>query len=118
MRQLDMRKNNHKILRNYVTPSGKVPFLEWLNNLKDPITRLRVRRRLDRLELGNLGDCKPVGEGVSELRLAFGSGYRIYFVEQDDAIIILLCAGDKSTQSKNIKLAKEYWHELKERSDE
>ena len=92
--------------------------MEWLNSLKDPSTRLRIRRRLDRLELGNLGDCKPVGEGVSELRLSFGPGYRVYFAEQDDIIIILLCAGDKSSQKKDIKTAKIYWHELKERSDE
>ena len=73
-----MKENNHKILRNYVSPSGKVPFLEWLNGLKDSATRLRIRHRLDRLELGNLGDCQPVGEGVLELRLFFGAGYRIY----------------------------------------
>lgn len=113
-----MKKNSPKILRNYVSPSGKVPFLEWLNNLKDPITRLRIRRRLDRIELGNLGDCKPVGGGIFEVRLAFGSGYRIYFAEQDDTIIILLCAGDKSSQTKDIKMAKAYWHELMERSHE
>ncbi len=113
-----MRKNNHKILRNYVTPSGKVPFSEWLNSIKDPSTRLRIRRRLDRLELGNLGDCESVGEGVSELRLFFGSGYRIYFAEQDEVIIILLCGGNKSSQKNDIKTAKIYWHELKERSDE
>jgi len=68
--------------------------------------------------LGNLGDCKPVGDGVSELRLAFGSGYRIYFAEKDNIIVILLCAGDKGSQQKDIKAAKMYWHELKERSDE
>lgn len=113
-----MRTNIHKNLRNYATLSGKVPFLEWLNSLKDPSTRLRIRRRLDRLELGNLGDCEPVGEGVSELRLFFGSGYRIYFAEQDNEIIILLCAGDKGSQKKDIKTAKMYWNELKERSDE
>jgi len=113
-----MRKNNRKILRNYTTLSGAVPIIEWLHQLKDPSTRLRIRRRLDRLELGNLGDCKPVGDGVSELRLFFGSGYRIYFAEQDDTIIILLCAGDKSSQKKDIQTAKKYWHELKERSDE
>lgn len=113
-----MKKSKHKVLRNYVTPSGKVPFLEWLNDLKDTDLRLRIRRRLDRLELGNLGDCKPVGEGVSELRLFFGPGYRIYFVEQNDTIIILLCAGDKGSQKKDIKTAKMYWHELKERCDE
>jgi putative addiction module killer protein len=107
-----------KIIRNYATPSGKVPFLEWINCLKDPITRLRIRRRLDRLELGHLGDCEPVGEGVSELRLFFGAGYRIYFAEQDNSIIILLCAGNKRNQKKDIKTAQMYWHELKERSDE
>jgi len=105
-------------LRNYVTPLGKVPFLEWLNGLKDSLTRLRIRRRLDRLELGNLGDCKSVGKGVLELRLTFGSGYRIYFAEYDEEIIILLCAGDKGSQTKDIKKAQEYWDELKERSDE
>jgi putative addiction module killer protein len=113
-----MKKNTHKILRNYITPSGEVPFLKWLNNIKDPVTRLRVRRRLDRVEQGNFGDCEPVGEGISELRLFFGAGYRIYFAEWDDEIIILLCAGDKSSQKKDIKLAKDYWQELKERSDE
>ncbi len=118
MRQLYMRKNNNKILRNYASPAGKIPFLEWLNGLKDPTTRLRIRRRLDRLALGNMGDCKSVGEGVSELRLAFGPGYRIYFAEYDEVIIILLCAGDKGSQTKDIKTAKAYWHELKERSDE
>lgn len=86
--------------------------------MKDPVTRLRIRRRLDRIEQGNLGDCEPVGEGVSELRLAFGSGYRIYFAEWDNTIIILLCAGDKSSQVKDIKVAKLYWQELQERSDE
>src|SRR5690348_4435866 len=101
-----MKKIIHRILRNYVMLSGRIPFLEWLDSLKDPITRLRIRRRLDRLEVGNLGDYKPVGCGVLELRLTFGSGYRIYFVEQDDTIIILLCGGDKNTQSKDIELAK------------
>src|SRR5438552_15952559 len=113
-----MKKNIYKILRNYTTLTGKAPFLEWLNKLKDPITRLRIRRRLDRLELGHLGDCEPVGDGIFELRLFFGSGYRIYFAEHDDTIIILLCAGDKSSQTKDIKIAKGYWQELKERSNE
>jgi putative addiction module killer protein len=112
-----MKKNIHKILRNYIMPSGKIPFLEWLSNLKDSTTRLRIRRRLDRLELGNFGDCESVGEGVSELRLFFGSGYRIYFAELDNTIVVLLCAGDKGSQIKDIKIAKTYWNELKERCD-
>jgi len=113
-----MRKIGTKNLLNYLTPLGKVPFLEWLNSLKDPSIRLRIRHRLDRLVLGNFGDHKAVGDGVSELKLAFGSGYRIYLAEQDRDIIILLCGGDKKSQSKDIKTAKMYWKELKERSDE
>lgn len=115
---IDMKKNNPKILRNYITIDGKTPFSEWLDSLKDPITRLRIRRRLDRLEIGNFGDCKSVGAGVSELKLAFGPGYRIYFADHDDVIIILLCAGDKNSQRKDIQTAKMYWKELQERSDE
>jgi len=111
-------KKAYKILRTYITPNGKIPFSTWLNGLTDPGTRLRIRRRLDRLEIGNYGDCEPVGDGVFELRLFFGAGYRIYFAESDDAIVILLCGGDKKSQKKDIQLAKAYWLELKERSDE
>ena len=67
--------------------------------------------RLDRLELGNFGDCKPVGEGVLELRLDFGPGYRVYFAEDGPIIVLLLIGGDKNTQTKDIKTAKAYWQE-------
>lgn len=113
-----MRKTNNRILRNYIAANGKAPFSEWLNSLNDPVTRLRIKRRLDRLEIGNYGNCAPVGGGVSELKLAFGSGYRIYFAEQNDVIIILLCAGDKGSQKQDIKTAKIYWQKLQEISDE
>lgn len=65
-----------------------------------------------------IGDHKSIGNGIQELRLAFGPGYRVYFVEKDDIIIILLCGGDKSSQNSDIKNAMSYWQELKERSDE
>lgn len=78
--------------------------------------RARIRRRLDRLELGNYGDYKSLTGGINELRLDFGKGYRIYFAEQDGLIIILLCGGDKSTQKKDIQKARDFWHELQERS--
>ena len=113
-----MNKKNNKILRNYVTLSGKVPFKEWLNNLKDPTMRHRIWRRLDRVEIGNYGDYKSLGDGVYELKLHFGSGYRVYFAEYDEIIVILLCGGDKSTQSKDIEIAKTYWKELLERNNE
>lgn len=83
-----------------------------MKSLKDPVTRLRIRRRLDRVELGNFGDYKPLGDGVYELKLAFGSGYRIYFAEDGDTIVILLSGGDKSSQVKDIATAKMYWQEL------
>ena len=88
--------------------------MDWLNALKDARTRARIRRRLDRVRLGNLGDYQSVGEGVYELRLFFGPGYRIYFGARDDTIVLLLCGGDKSTQSKDIKRAKSYWKTYQE----
>lgn len=102
-----------KNLRNYVTIDGKVPFQEWLNNL-DVVIRTRIKVRLDRLELGNFGDHSSLGDGVAELRLFFGAGYRIYYAEQDE-IIILLCGGNKKTQKHDIKLAKSYFKELEAR---
>lgn len=87
---------------------GKCPFEEWLNSLKDIRTRYRVNERLKRIKFGNYGDCKKIDKELSELRLMFGSGYRIYFSEIGNTLVILLSGGDKSTQSKDIKKAKEY----------
>jgi len=86
-------------------------FSEWLSGLRDARAKAEVARRLRRLALGNPGDVKPVGEGVSELRIHYGPGYRVYFVQRGSLLIVLLCGGDKSTQAKDIasalKLAKE-----------
>ena len=73
---------------------------------------------MDRVEIGNYGDYKPLGDGVYELKLHFGSGYRVYFAEDGYIIVILLCGGDKSSQSKDIEVAKAYWKELLERNNE
>ncbi len=78
------------------------------------MVRARIQNRLRRLEQGNYGDWKSVGQGIRELRLPFGSGYRIYFGEHKDQLIILLIGGDKSTQSKDIKNAQDYWYEYQE----
>ncbi|RMF17414.1 MAG: type II toxin-antitoxin system RelE/ParE family toxin [Candidatus Dadabacteria bacterium] len=95
----------------YESPSGKLPFHEWLTKLKDRKARAVIRARLERVRLGNFGDCKQVGEGVSELRVDFGPGYRVYFGRDGDKIVVLLCGGNKKTQSKDIKRAKDYWKE-------
>ena len=95
----------------YARDSVKVPFTEWLYGLRDIMGRKRILARVSRLQQGNYGDCEPVGEGVSELRLFFGPGYRVYFGEHDNAIVVLLCGGDKDSQSKDIQQAKAYWQE-------
>ena len=93
--------------------NGNEPFTDWLENLRDQKGRRIILRRIGRLEHGLYGDCEPVGEGVSELRLFFGPGYRVYFGEEAGNIVILLTGGDKGSQDKDIKTAKEYWKEHK-----
>lgn len=95
----------------YQDESGQEPFTEWLNRLRDPRTRRRILTRLRRVELGNYGDYKSLKDGVYELRFTFGSGYRVYFGEDGQTIVVLLCAGDKATQSKDINKAKIYWED-------
>jgi putative addiction module killer protein len=80
-------------------------FVDWLTDLKDVQARARIAKRLDRIADGNLGDAKSVGGGVSELRFAFGPGYRVYFTLRGQVVIILLCGGDKQTQSRDIERA-------------
>jgi putative addiction module killer protein len=87
-------------------------FMEWRAGLRDNVARKRIGARIDRLSFGNFGDVKPVGEGVSELRLDFGPGYRIYFVQRGDVLVILLCGGDKSSQGRDIAKAKQMAQEL------
>ena len=93
----------------YLTESGQNPFREWLEGLRDRQARAKIRVRLNRIRLGNLGDCKAVGHGVSELRVPYGPGYRVYFGRKGNTIVILLYGGDKKTQSRDIALAQEYW---------
>lgn len=97
----------------YEANDGKTPFLDWLNSLKDMRARAIVRARLVRIQLGNFGDCKSIGGGVFEFRIAHGPGYRIYFGRDSNTIVILLCGGDKSSQSKDITKAKLLWKEHK-----
>jgi putative addiction module killer protein len=103
-----------KEIRLYKTDSGKEPFEEWLTKIKDKTTKARIRRRIDRLSLGHEGDCKSVGGGVYELRLMFGSGYRIYYGKLENIIIVLLLGGDKGSQEEDIKKSLEYWRKSQE----
>jgi len=79
---------------------------KWRTNLKDERARALIASRLDRLAYGHAGDARPVGEGISELRIHYGPGYRIYFHQRGNTVVILLCGGNKSTQAKDIKTAK------------
>jgi putative addiction module killer protein len=108
-----MREATPRLVIVFQAENGKEPFTDWLNKLRDAKGRRAVLQRVGRLEYGLYGDCQPVGEGVSELRIFVGPGYRVYFGEDDGHIIVLLCGGDKSTQSKDIKTAKAYWKEYK-----
>lgn len=80
-------------------------FVQWLDGLRDLRARARIQVRIERLAAGNPGDAKPVGEGVSELRIDYGPGYRVYYTMQGDTVVILLAGGDKSTQTADIKIA-------------
>ncbi|RKU16465.1 addiction module protein [Candidatus Poribacteria bacterium] len=109
-----MRSTHPRKMQFHRTSNGREPFPEWLESIQDRRTRTRIRKRLDQLEGGNFGDCQSVGGGVYELRLHFGAGYRIYFGEIDNTIILLLCGRDKSSQAQDIERAKIYWLEHKE----
>jgi putative addiction module killer protein len=102
-----LKPGNYELIA-FQSRSGKTPYLEWVLSL-DRKTRERVLSRVGRLKLGQFGDFKALDGGLYELRLFFGPGYRVYFGEHRGNMILLLCGGDKSTQKKDIKLAKEYW---------
>lgn len=87
-------------------------FDHWFGRLRDKQAARRIQVRIDRAEDGNFGDCEPVGEGVSEMRIHYGPGYRVYFVQRELEIVILLAGGNKSTQNKDIKTALEIARQL------
>jgi len=95
-------------IREYLTPQGTNPFRDWLKSL-DVGVQARIQARVLRFENGNLGDHKPVGDGVWEARLDFGPGYRLYFGKAGISVLLLLAGGDKGSQSKDIASAQRYW---------
>lgn len=102
-------------VRQYQTAEGRKPLAEWLDGLRDRLARARIVGRLERLGLGVRGDWKSVGGGVCELRIDHGPGYRVYFGQDGDTLILLLCGGDKRTQAKDIEQAHGYWKDYKAR---
>ena len=104
-------------LQIYETPDGKRPFQEWIDSLKDHEAQGWILARLERIHLGPFGDCKSVGDGVSELRIDTGPGYRVYFGQEGHSIVILLCGGSKAAQRKDITSAKAFWMDYRSRKD-
>jgi len=97
----------------YHTKDGQRPFANWFTKLRDQRAQQRIDGRLARVELGNFGDAKGVGEGVLELRVDYGPGYRVYLGRDGLEVVILLCGGNKRRQDKDIAQAKEYWADYK-----
>ncbi len=99
----------------YQERDGRMPFREWQASLVDRIAEAAIRSRLERMRVGLFGDCKAVGEGVSEFRVDTGSGYRGYFFRAGRRLILLLCGGDKGTQDADIERAKKYRRDYEKR---
>ena len=104
-------------IRHYLTADGKDPVADWLRELRDVQTKAAVIRRLNRLEQGNFGDFKPLREGVHELRIDVGPGYRVYYARSGKTVILLLCGGTKRTQEADIGRACAYWRNWQNRAD-
>jgi len=102
-------------IRRYRTPAGDEPFTQWLSDLSDRPARARVLARLERLEVGNFGDARFLRDGVSELRIDWGPGYRVYFGRDGGTVIVLLCGGDKRKQDADIERAVALWQEYGKR---
>ena len=103
-------------IRHYVNPAGKDVFDDWLTRLADPRAQAKVVSRIDRLAVGNFGDCKALRQGLWELRIDWGPGYRVYYAMLGRVCVLLLCGGDKRRQSSDIGRALKYLEDYKERT--
>lgn len=102
-------------LLRYQREDGREPFTEWLGTLRDKVAQARIRIRLRQVQTGNFGDHESVGEGVFELCVHVGPGYRAYCGRHGKSVVVLLCGGDKNSQAADIKFAKVLWSEWKKR---
>ena len=107
-----------KDVQLYVTEEGKSPFEDWLEGLRDRKARAAIDARIARLRLGLVGNVREVGEGVHELKVDVGQGYRVYFGNVSNVVVLQLCGGDKRTQKADIKRAREFWSDYQERAEE
>ena len=101
---------------HYLTAAGSCPFQEWIESVRDKAVRATVAARINRVRAGTLGDWKPVGDGVFELRVDRGPGYRVYFGRDGRTVVILLTGGEKRSQDSDIKKAKEHWRDYETRT--
>ena len=103
------------VIRHYLTSRGVDPFQVWLDGLKDLKGRIAILRRIDRMAADNFGDQKFIGNGVWELRIDSGPGYRVYFSQQAKTVVLLLCGGTKRSQASDIRQALKYWDDYQRR---
>jgi len=103
-------------IRHYLTADGRDPFQDWVKTLRDPIAKVQVIKRVNRIEGGNFGDHKPCRDGVWELRIDQGPGYRVYYAIAGAVVVLLLCGGSKDTQDVDIARAIGYWKDWQRRS--
>ena len=101
-------------LIEYQDHRGRIPFREWLDSLRDVQTQATIDARLTRVRRGNFGNCRSVGGGIQELKIDIGPGFRVYFGREGNDLVLLLCGGDKRSQSTDITRAKLYWADYKE----
>jgi putative addiction module killer protein len=104
-------------IRHYLTTAGTDVFEEWFDSLSDAKAEARIAARIARLAAGNFGDCKPLMEGVWELRIDWGPGYRVYYAMIGRMCVLLLCGGDKRRQSADISRAIAFWNDYKRRTE-
>ena len=102
-------------IQDYLTNDGKDPFKDWVSKLADRVARAKVLARVQRMAAGNFGDCKPLDEGVWELRIDHGPGYRVYYARAGNRLILLLIGGDKRRQQSYIDVAVTYWNDWQRR---
>ncbi len=103
-------------IRHYLTASGRDPYQEWVDKLKDLTGRVAIQRRVDRMAAGNFGEHKFLQDGVWEVKIDLGPGYRVYYAQARNTLVLLLCGGSKRTQATDIKTAVWYWRDYQQRS--